>query len=509
MQNNPAEDLRARTQENSDVNPSKDAPPATGGHSQPSPAETGLFVEGRWFQTDSRFPVVDKFSGETIAEVASAGAEDVARAVAFCHAAFSDGVPPPHRRADILHRAATLVEQDRGAFEAGIVAESGFTRSDAAGEVNRCIQTLTVSAEEARRFEEGEVVPLGGAPGHDGRLAFTLRVPIGVVAAITPFNSPLNTVAHKVAPAFAAGNPVVLKPAAYTPLTAARLCQVMLDAGMPSGFLALIQGAGSKVGAAILAQPDVRFFTFTGSTEVGLRIQQVAGLRRTQLELGSIAFTILMGDADLDRSLPLIVGACFRKAGQVCTSIQTLLVQDAVADEVKDRMSELARQAKFGDPRDADTLVGPMISSDAAARATAWTNEAIDAGARLLAGGDAAGAKMPPTVLTDVPSGARVLTEEVFAPVVSVVPFTSVDEAIASVNATPYGLATGVFTRDIGHALAMARGLQVGGVHINNTCSSRVDLMPYGGVKDSGFGKEGPRYAMREMSDERLITITP
>jgi len=469
---------------------------------------TGNFIAGKWRDTGATAPVFDKFSGETIAEVSTAGPDDVREAVAHCHRAFEAGPPPPHERAAILHKAARLLVQERSDFETSIVAESGFTRADATGEISRCIQTLTVSAEEARRFEETEVIPLSGAPGQEGRTAFLLRVPIGVVAAITPFNSPLNTVAHKLAPALAAGNPVVLKASGHTPLTAALLCRLLLEAGVPDGFLGLVHGPGSKIGKALLAQPEIRFFTFTGSTEVGRAIQAEAGLRRTQLELGSIAFTVLMADADLDRALPLVRNACFRKAGQVCTSIQILLAHEAIAAEVSQRLVDLAEALPRGNPREPDTLVGPMITETAAVEAKSWVDEAVGGGARLLCGGTLERALLHPTILADVPENARAVSEEIFAPVVSIVPFGTLDEAIGRVNATPYGLATGLFTRDIDTAMNAARHLHVGGVHINNTCSSRVDLMPYGGVKDSGFGREGPRYAMREMSEERLITIT-
>jgi succinate-semialdehyde dehydrogenase/glutarate-semialdehyde dehydrogenase len=474
-----------------------------------SDASVELFACGKWTKSASRSPVVDKFSGAVVGEVASASAADVARAVAACAEAFRAGPPPPHKRADILHRASQLVADRAPSLAATIVAESGFTHADANGEVSRCVQTLIASAAEARRFDEGEVVPLSGAPGQEGRLGFTLRVPIGPVAAITPFNSPLNTVAHKLAPAFAAGNPVLLKPSGYTPLTAALLVQVLLDAGVPENFIAYLPGSGGVVGPALLAQQAVRFFTFTGSTEVGRRIQTAAGLRRTQLELGSIAFTIVMPDADLDRAIPLIASASFRKAGQVCTSIQVLLVHGSIRDEVEQRLADQTRSMPCGDNRKPETVVGPMIAEQEAERAQDWVTRAREAGARAVLGGERSGSLLQPTILANVPVDALVLTDEIFAPVVSIVPFSSFETAIDSVNATPYGLATGVFTRDIERALQAARALHVGGVHINNTCSSRVDLMPYGGVKDSGFGREGPRYAMREMSEERLVTITP
>ena len=384
--------------------------------------------------------------------------------------------------------------------------EAGFTESDAMGEVRRCMQTLRLSAEEARSLV-GNMVPLAGAPGAAGRMGFTLRVPLGVVVAITPFNSPLNTVTHKVAPAFAAGNAVILKPSTHTPMTACLLAEVLLEAGMPKGFLAVLHGSAEVV-RLLQADERVRFFAFTGSTEVGKQIQQAAGLRRTQMELGSIAFTVLCDDARLDMALPKIVNAGYRKAGQVCTSVQLLLVHESLKTEVEQRLAQLVRALPCGDPQDPKTFVGPVITEDSAIRIDAWINEAVAKGARLLAGGPRAGSLIPPTLLADISDDMKVGCREIFGPVVCIVPFKTLAEAISRVNATPYGLATGLFTNRLDEAFAAAQQLEVGGVHINETSSSRVDLMPYGGSKDSGFGREGPHYAVREMTEERIVTIT-
>jgi succinate-semialdehyde dehydrogenase/glutarate-semialdehyde dehydrogenase len=384
--------------------------------------------------------------------------------------------------------------------------EAGFTASDAGGEVRRCIQTLKLCAEEARRLA-GEVIPLAGAPQQAGRIGFTLRVPLGVVAAITPFNSPLNTVAHKIAPAFAAGNAVILKPASATPLTACRLAEVLVEAGMPRAFLSVLPG-GARVAERMIADERVRFFAFTGSTEVGRSIQQRAGLRRTQMELGSIACTIVCDDADLDKALPKIVNAGYRKAGQVCTSIQLLLVHRKILSEMETKLSTLVSALAYGDPGDEKTFVGPLISEKEAMRVEAWIEQAVAKGAKRLAGGPRKGAVVPPVLLSSIDETMKVGCQEIFGPVVCIVPFDTLDEAIARVNSTPYGLAAGIFTNRLGDAFAAARRLEVGGVHVNETSSSRVDLMPYGGSKDSGFGREGPRYAVHEMTEERIVTFT-
>jgi succinate-semialdehyde dehydrogenase/glutarate-semialdehyde dehydrogenase len=338
-------------------------------------------------------------------------------------------------------------------------------------------------------------------------MGFTLRVPLGVVLAITPFNSPLNTVAHKIAPAFAAGNAAILKPASATPLTACKLAEVLIEAGMPRGFLSVVPG-GAQVAEWLIADQRVRFFAFTGSTAVGRSIQGRAGLRRTQMELGSIACTILCDDANLDAALPKVVNAGYRKAGQVCTSVQLLLVHRTILSQVEARLGKLVAELPYGDPKNENTVVGPLISEKEAIRVESWVAEAVAKGARRLAGGARKGAVVPPTLLGSIDDSMKVGCEEVFGPLVCVVPFDTLDQAIARVNATPYGLATGIFTNRLNDAFAAARRLEVGGVHVNETSSSRVDLMPYGGSKDSGFGREGPRYAVHEMTEERIVTFT-
>ncbi len=467
----------------------------------------GLLMDGRWVEgSGPRVPVLDKYKRVPAAELTTADAHQVRLTVDAAQAAFRAGAPVAYERGAILERASVLMEEATSQFVQAMQIEAGFTQSDAQGEVRRCIQTLKLSAEEARRLA-GEVIPLAGAPAAAGRMGFTVRVPLGVVAAITPFNSPLNTVTHKVGPAFAAGNAVILKPSSFTPMTACLLADILLQAGMPKGFLSLLPGSGEVV-RALQADSRVRFFAFTGSTEVGRQIQQAAGLRRTQMELGSIACTILCSDANLNNALPKVVNAGYRKAGQVCTSVQLLLVHRSLLSEVEDKLSRMVSDLSFGDPHDPHTFVGPVISEDNAIRIESWIDDALAKGARRLSGGKRVGSVVPPTLLTDLRDDMRVSCEEIFGPVVCIVPFDTLDQAIERVNATPYGLAAGIFTNGLSEALAAAHKLDVGGVHINETSSSRVDLMPYGGTKDSGFGREGPRYAVHEMTEEKIITIT-
>jgi succinate-semialdehyde dehydrogenase / glutarate-semialdehyde dehydrogenase len=469
--------------------------------------ECGLLIDGKWRTTSDRTPVFDKFTGDPVGDVSLPSSADVDFAVSSADRAFLRGAPSPYERSEILLRAASMVEANKETFAATMIAETGFTQSDVANEIERCKQTLRASAEEAKRLV-GEVVPISGAPGQQNRIAFTIRQPRGVVLAITPFNSPLNTVTHKVAPAIASGNSVVLKPSTYTPVTASLLCQVFLEAGLPSTLLSLVHGSGSTIGKALATHSLVRFIAFTGSTSVGLSLQQAAGLRRTQMELGSIACTILCADADLGIAMPRVLSASFRKAGQVCTSIQRLYVARPRMEEVKAELLDLIRKAKVGDPRHTDTFVGPMIDQREAERALTWCDDAVAAGAHRLVGGTRERGLMWPAVLVDVPAEARVLNEEIFAPVVVMIPFDKLETVIADINSMQYGLAAGIFTKSIDMAFKAARALRVGSVHINETSSSRVDVMPYGGVKDSGFGHEGPKYAMREMTEERLITLS-
>lgn len=485
------------------------APDTSGAAGRVAPAlplaDARLLIGGQWVDGERHKHVLDKFRLTPCTRLHLPSQLQVADTLSTAHAAYRASRLTPHERGAILDRAATLLEQRGDALVHAMQLEVGFPSSDGLGELRRCVNTFRLSAEEARNFC-GEMVPIEGAPAQSGRLGFTLRVPLGVVCAITPFNAPLNTVAHKVAPALAAGNAVVLKPSTNTPTPACLMAEALIEAGLPPGLISVVHG-GAETAGWLLDDPRVRFFAFTGSTEVGAAIQQRAGLRRTQMELGSIAFTLVADDADLDRAVPKIVNAAYRKAGQVCTSIQILLVQAGAYAAMKERLAAKVRALPFGDPADAATVVGPVISEADARRIEAWIDEAIARGAERLAGGPRAGAVVPPTLLANVDGSMAVGCQEIFGPVMSIVRYDTLDEAIARVNATPFGLATGFFTNRLADALRAARELEVGGVHINETSSSRVDVMPYGGSKASGFGREGPHHAVREMSEERMVTL--
>lgn len=470
--------------------------------------DIGALIDGAWVTSSDSFGVLDKFTGEEIARVSQASAEQVSQAVEGAMRAMSESELAPFERAQVLSRTAELLATKRKRFSQILTAEGGFTLTDAEAEVDRAIVTLNLSAYEATRLT-GEIVPFAASPGAHHRLGFTMRFPIGVVCAITPFNSPLNTVLHKIAPAYAAGNAVVLKPSAYTPLTASLLCETLLEAGMPPRFISLVHGSGDTVGSYLLDNPSIAFYAFTGSTGVGRIIQQAAGLRRTQMELGSIASTIVCKDTNLDRAIPKIANASFRKAGQVCTSVQRLYVDRKIADEVCDRLIEFTATLTAGDPRDPSVRIGPLITEEAACRAQTWLNAAIGRGATLLCGGERDRSVVTPAIIKGVPEDTSIWCQEAFAPLVAIRPFDSFSEAIDSANSTPYGLSVGVFTQDIDLGLRAARTLRFGTVQLNEASSARADVMPFGGVKNSGFGKEGPAYAIREMTEERLITFNP
>jgi acyl-CoA reductase-like NAD-dependent aldehyde dehydrogenase len=466
-----------------------------------------LLIGGRWVEGVDQVPVYDKFSGKLLGHADRASHDQVEAAVAAAHHSFETVKLDAQERYGILRRVCDLIEQRRAELASTITAEAGFPIADAQNEVTRAIQTFLISAEEGKRLA-GEVVPIEGAPGNAHRMAFTIRVPRGVVCGITSFNAPLNFVAHKAGPALASGNTVVLKAPQATPFSAALIAQIMLDAGLPPGHVNVVQGPGSEVGRWLIENQQIRFYTFTGSTSVGKQLHRDAGLRPIALELGSIAATLVCEDGDLDRAAPRIANSAFRRAGQACTSTQRLFVHRRVLEPFLEKFVAATASLKVGDPTDPQTDIGPMISEAEAARAEQWVQEAVAKGARIVSGGQRHGAVLTPTILVDSKRDMKVLCEEIFAPVVSVIPFDALDDAIAEINSTEFGLAAGIFTRDINTAMAAARRIHVGVVHINESSSSRVDLIPFSGVKDSGMGREGPKYAMQEMTEERLITIS-
>ena len=469
---------------------------------------TGLFVAGEWVTGASTVSVRDKYTDEQIAELASPDDEQLEAALASAEAASRIEFPPS-RRAQVLRVAAARLEAWGDDIVPMYVAETGFPAIEGERELARARSIFELSAQEAERLA-GEVVPVQSTPGYDDTICLTLRVPVGVVAAISPFNAPLSTVAHKLGPALAAGNAVVLKPAEKTPISSMFIVAALIEAGLPAGRIQLVVGPGRTIGDRVVRDPRVRYVTFTGSTEVGRHIRSVSGLARTQLELGSNSPTIVWSDADLELASRLVAGAGYRKSGQVCTSVQRLIAHRSVADELVDRLASHVAKLGFGDPRAGSTTVGPLIDEGSADRARALIDDAVGHGARLVVGGasaDATGVVLAPTLLAGVDRNARLSQQEAFAPIVGVTSVDSFEEAVSLANSTPYGLQAGVFCADLDIAFSFARSLEMGGVIINDTSSTHPDAMPYGGVKESGHGVEGPRYAVQDMTDSRAVML--
>ncbi|QDR78879.1 aldehyde dehydrogenase family protein [Sporomusa termitida] len=468
--------------------------------------EYGLFIDGVWSTTGEKISVLNKATGEEIARISAAGAAEVTKAVDAAEQAFKTGKLEPYRRYEILLKASRLLRQNQTKMAEFLTQEVGKPIKEALAEVARAEQTLILSAEEAKRLT-GEMVPLAGAPGCENRWAFTLRQPVGIVCAITPFNFPLNLACHKLGPAIAAGNTVVYKPATATPLSAVLLCEIFAEAGLPAGHLNLLTGAGGKLGQLLTAEERIGFYSFTGSPAVGKDLLRNAGFRRVALELGSNSANIVHNDTDIPAAAGLCAQYAFANAGQVCISCQRVYVQRRVYSEFCDQAVAYTRKLVMGDPLDPATDIGPMISGQEAARAETWVQAAVARGARLLTGGNRRGAWFEPTILTDVDATMSIVCQEAFAPVFSIIPYDTIEEAIAMVNDSVYGLQAGVFTGSLEIARLCALKLETGGVIINDGATFRTDNMPYGGIKESGIGREGPQYAVKEMTEEKLVVF--
>lgn len=463
-----------------------------------------IYINGKWVETKDTIPVVDKYSGEIFATVCASSPSEVDDAVTAAVKAFKSGSLSPYQRYQILAKASTLITEKADDLALTITREAGKVFRDAKTEVMRAAQVFLIAAEETKRIS-GEVIPLEAAPGSENRLAYTIRVPVGVVCAISPFNFPFNLVTHKIAPALAAGNSVVLKPASVTPISAINLCRILEEAGLPPGYLNLVIGSGNEVGDLLLNDERINFYTFTGSPNVGKKIISTIGLRKSTMELGSNSVTIVHKDADLAKAATLCSRMPFVNAGQVCISIQRLLIHQNIYDQFADKLAEETRKLILGNPLDPQTDIGPMISEKEAARAEAWVSAALQGGATLLCGGKRNGTLFEPTILTNVKADMQVVCEEVFAPVVSLIPYKEFGEAIEIANDSHYGLQAGLFTSSIDIAAEALRKLEVGGVIINDTSLYRADQAPYGGIKGSGVGREGPKYAIQEMTESKLV----
>ncbi len=468
--------------------------------------EKKMLIGGKWVDGTDVFDVVNPYDETLVARMPKGTAEDVTKAVASALRGFSDMADiPPHRRADILLHVSTSLTKKREEIAKTIVLESGKPFKYAAGEVDRAAETFRFASEETKRIH-GETIPMGASKGSEKRIAFYERFPLGVIGAITPFNFPLNLVAHKVAPAIAAGNAIVLKPAEQTPLTALLLGEILINSGLPVEAINIVTGDG-ETGAALVSDERLKMITFTGSPPVGRMIKSKAGMKRVTLELGSNSGVIIEPDADLDDAVARAIMGAFAYQGQVCISLQRIYLNRTVYKDFEKRFIKKVKALKSGDPMDMETDMGPLINEEAAVRTEDWVNEAIAGGARLLTGGEREGAFFKPTVLEGVTPEMKVVCNEVFAPVVSLIPYDDFDEALRMINDSVYGLQAGVYTKDINKAFRAFKLLEVGGVIINDVPTYRADHMPYGGVKKSGLGREGLKFAIEEMTELKTLVI--
>jgi acyl-CoA reductase-like NAD-dependent aldehyde dehydrogenase len=451
-------------------------------------------------------PVTNPYTGEVIAHVPLCGPEEVDRACARAAAALARDDFPQHARARVLDAAAQRIDERQEELAQLITAESGKVIRDARMEVLRAGETLRFSAAEARTLA-GDLVPLEATAAAVGKVGLAVRLPIGVVGAITPFNFPLNTVAHKVAPAIAAGCPVVLKPAPQTPLTAIRFIELLVECGLPEDWVTVVTDEEKQAGEALVTHPVPRLLTFTGSSAVGWGIAAQAPRKRVLLELGSNAPVIVEPGVGLRECAERIARAAFSTAGQSCVSVQRVLVHRSVHAELRDLLAEVAATLVVGDPTDEATDVGPLITRDETARVHSWIQEATAEGGDVVSGGVLESECLRPTVLDGAPAGSKIRIREAFGPVLVLIAYDDFDEALRIANETPYGLQAGIFTTDIGVALRAARELDFGGVLVNEVPTYRADQQPYGGVGESGNTREGPHFAVREMTEVRFVSL--
>jgi acyl-CoA reductase-like NAD-dependent aldehyde dehydrogenase len=464
--------------------------------------EKRLLIGAEWVETGEWLEVRSPYSGELVGRVAKAGAAETRRAIDAAEQAMCEPLPA-HKRAEILVRVAGALGRRHEEAARVISDEAGKPLKAARVEAARAMSTYTFAAVEARKLA-GEMVPMDAAQAGEGKLAFTLRLPIGVVGAISPFNFPLNLVAHKIAPALAAGCAVVLKPASQTPLSALFLAELEEEAGLPPGWLNVLVGPAAEIGDVLVEDERVKLITFTGSSGVGWKLKERAPKKRVNLELGNATPVIVAADADVSTAAAKVSQNAFAFAGQSCISVQRVYVERSAYDEFVQQLVPLVEALNVGDPADEGTDVGPVIDEDARERILAWIKRSSG---QVLTGGELEGELIRPTVIANPGRKDEVSCEEVFGPVCTVTAVDSLDEAIELANGTRYGLQAGIFTTTLTNALRAAQELEFGGVTVNEAPTFRADQMPYGGVKDSGNTREGPHYAVRELTEERLVVV--
>lgn len=464
-----------------------------------------MLIGGKWVDRDRKIEVIDPYDNSVVDTVPAGNEKDVLDAVASAVRGFEVMRRlPAHKRVEILRKTAVTVADNQEKFAKVIAREGSKTIREARKEAFRCSNTLQWSADEARRIV-GETINFDAAVGSEKRVGYYYRFPIGVIAAITPFNDPLNLVAHKLGPAFAGGNAVVLKPATVTPLSALLLAEAFLGAGLPPEALNVVTGYGDKIGDVLVTDPRIRMISFTGGPEAGEAISKKAGLKKIGMELGSNSPVIVMADCDFDLAVESNVSGAFWAAGQNCIGVQRVYVERPIYDDFVDAFVARTKKYKIGPKLEEDCDMGPMITEKEAIRIEGWVKEAVASGAKCLTGGGRKGAIFEPTVLVDVPETARVGCEEVFAPVVSIFSVGSLEEAVKRSNEPDYGLLAGIFTSTLENAFYAIREMEVGGIVVNDSSDYRVDQMPFGGVKRSGLGREGIQFALQEMTEPKMV----
>lgn len=469
--------------------------------------ETKLWINGKWESSDESYDLTSPYTGQVIAQVAKATPRDVERAIEGAHEAFqSFKKTTSYERAEILYKVVEIMRARKQEFAEILAMEAAKPISAGLAEIDRTIATYQFAAEAAKQVT-GETVPMDAAPGGGGRIGYTKRVPLGVVSAITPFNFPFNLVAHKLGPAFAVGNTVVLKPATQTPLSSLVMAKIFKEAGLPDGALQIVTGGGRELSDTLVTHPLVKKVTFTGSGAVGLKIKEKVGLRKITLELGSNAALIIEPSTPIDKIVARCVGGAFNFAGQVCISLQRIYVHKSIYEEFTTAFVAETEKLVVGNPLHMETDVSAMIHPAEVERIQKWIEEAKKQGAVVATGAQFTERTCTPTVMTNVKPDMRIAYEETFAPIVSIVPYETLDEAIALVNDSTLGLNAGIYTNVLTDAMIAAEELEVGAVMINDIPTFRVDHMPYGGVKMSGYGREGIKYAIEEMTELKFITM--
>ncbi|WP_208585986.1 aldehyde dehydrogenase family protein [Gracilibacillus suaedae] len=466
-----------------------------------------MLIAGQWIAAEQTFDVYDPQDNRLIAKVPLATENDMLLAIEKAEEAYLSNKPwPTHERMAVLQRVASYIEENKERYAETIALEGSKTIQEARMEVKRAIQTIQISAEEARRIN-GETINFDQSETGENRVGYYYRFPVGVIGAITPFNDPLNLVAHKVGPAIASGNAIIVKPASDTPLSALLLAEAFTESGLPAGMLSVVTGSGRDVGDVLVTHPSITMITFTGGVDVGKKIAHKAGIKKVGMELGSNSPVIVLKDADIDKAVLSCVSGSFTAAGQNCIGVQRVYVEKEIYNQFLELYSQRTSELRLGDKLDPLTDVGPMINEREAKRVEAWVNQAVAEGANIQIGGKRERAFYYPTILTEVPMHAVIAQEEIFGPVVLVYSVEDVHQAIAQSNAVDYGLQAGIFTKDVENAFLTIQELEVGGIMVNDSSDYRIDAMPFGGVKQSGLGREGIKSSIEAMTEQKVVSF--